>query len=170
MLRNVCTNVRSIRKSWTQIKYRYTYERKIQMKTWVLLLFLITCGDLHSPSECPCHCTVMCLVSRSGFRLNNQLYDIITMRYANESMNIDFDSFIGCLVRLEAMFSKSEPPALQATSVPQLDSAVKIFNFELFKFYLATVWGGLFIHFLLQYYLSTYSLPNSLTVTVWVLT
>lgn len=49
----------------------------------------------------------MCLVSRSGFRLNNQLYDIITMRYANENMNIDFDSFIGCLVRLEAMFSKS---------------------------------------------------------------
>lgn len=61
----------------------------------------------NSPSECPCHCTVMCLVSRSGFRLNNQLYDIITMRYANENMNIDFDSFIGCLVRLEAMFSKS---------------------------------------------------------------
>uniref|UniRef100_A0AAZ3PB73 Calpain-3 n=1 Tax=Oncorhynchus tshawytscha TaxID=74940 RepID=A0AAZ3PB73_ONCTS len=44
------------------------------------------------------------LVSRSGFRLNNQLYDIITMRYANEGMNIDFDSFISCLVRLEAMF------------------------------------------------------------------
>ncbi|CAB1330436.1 unnamed protein product [Coregonus sp. 'balchen'] len=43
-------------------------------------------------------------VSRSGFRLNNQLYDIITMRYANEGMNIDFDSFISCLVRLEAMF------------------------------------------------------------------
>lgn len=48
----------------------------------------------------------MCPLSRSGFRLNNQLYDIITMRYANENMNIDFDSFISCLVRLEAMFSK----------------------------------------------------------------
>ncbi|XP_030212189.1 calpain-3 isoform X4 [Gadus morhua] len=47
---------------------------------------------------------VMCFVSRPGYRLNNQLYDIITMRYANESMNIDFDSFISCLVRLEAMF------------------------------------------------------------------
>uniref|UniRef100_A0A669ERM5 Calpain-3 n=1 Tax=Oreochromis niloticus TaxID=8128 RepID=A0A669ERM5_ORENI len=46
-------------------------------------------------------------VNDAGFRLNNQLYDIITMRYANESMNIDFDSFISCLVRLEAMFSKS---------------------------------------------------------------
>uniref|UniRef100_A0A3Q3XHF0 Calpain-3 n=1 Tax=Mola mola TaxID=94237 RepID=A0A3Q3XHF0_MOLML len=47
---------------------------------------------------------IMCLVSHSGFRLNNQLYDIITMRYANENMNIDFDSFVSCLVRLEAMF------------------------------------------------------------------
>uniref|UniRef100_A0A3B4XXT8 Calpain-3 n=1 Tax=Seriola lalandi dorsalis TaxID=1841481 RepID=A0A3B4XXT8_SERLL len=43
-------------------------------------------------------------VNDAGFRLNNQLYDIITMRYANENMNIDFDSFISCLVRLEAMF------------------------------------------------------------------
>ncbi|XP_056282833.1 calpain-3 isoform X1 [Pseudoliparis swirei] len=43
-------------------------------------------------------------VNDAGFRLNNQLYDIITMRYADESMNIDFDSFISCLVRLEAMF------------------------------------------------------------------
>uniref|UniRef100_A0A8C6LIJ1 Calpain-3 n=1 Tax=Nothobranchius furzeri TaxID=105023 RepID=A0A8C6LIJ1_NOTFU len=45
-------------------------------------------------------------VNDAGFRLNNQLYDIITMRYANENMNIDFDSFVSCLVRLEAMFSK----------------------------------------------------------------
>lgn len=40
----------------------------------------------------------------SGFQLNNQLYDIITMRYANKNMNIDFDSFICCFVRLEGMF------------------------------------------------------------------
>ncbi|CAB1342690.1 unnamed protein product [Coregonus sp. 'balchen'] len=38
------------------------------------------------------------------FRLNNQLYDIITMRYADEHLNIDFDSFICCFVRLEGMF------------------------------------------------------------------
>ncbi|KAG7246535.1 hypothetical protein CRUP_018811, partial [Coryphaenoides rupestris] len=43
-------------------------------------------------------------INDAGYRLNNQLYDIITIRYANESMNIDFDSFISCLVRLEAMF------------------------------------------------------------------
>ncbi|KAM6961354.1 calpain-3 [Aplochiton taeniatus] len=43
-------------------------------------------------------------INEAGFRLNNQLYDLITMRYANENMNIDFDSFVSCLVRLEAMF------------------------------------------------------------------
>uniref|UniRef100_A0AAZ3RXM6 Calpain-3 n=1 Tax=Oncorhynchus tshawytscha TaxID=74940 RepID=A0AAZ3RXM6_ONCTS len=45
-------------------------------------------------------------VNDAGFRLNNQLYDIITMRYADEHLNIDFDSFICCFVRLEGMFSK----------------------------------------------------------------
>ncbi|XP_034163674.2 calpain-3 isoform X3 [Pangasianodon hypophthalmus] len=47
---------------------------------------------------------VMCVMCHSGFRLNNPLYNIITMRYANENMNIDFDSFVSCLVRLEGMF------------------------------------------------------------------
>uniref|UniRef100_A0A8C0UBA0 Calpain-3 n=1 Tax=Cyanistes caeruleus TaxID=156563 RepID=A0A8C0UBA0_CYACU len=43
-------------------------------------------------------------VNDAGFRLNNQLYDIITMRYADKNMNIDFNSFICCFVRLDAMF------------------------------------------------------------------
>uniref|UniRef100_A0A287DB09 Calpain-3 n=1 Tax=Ictidomys tridecemlineatus TaxID=43179 RepID=A0A287DB09_ICTTR len=43
-------------------------------------------------------------VNDAGFHLNSQLYDIITMRYADKRMNIDFDSFICCFVRLEGMF------------------------------------------------------------------
>ncbi|XP_037690134.1 calpain-3 isoform X1 [Choloepus didactylus] len=43
-------------------------------------------------------------VNDAGFHLNIQLYDIITMRYADKYMNIDFDSFICCFVRLEGMF------------------------------------------------------------------
>uniref|UniRef100_A0A670I0P3 Calpain-3 n=1 Tax=Podarcis muralis TaxID=64176 RepID=A0A670I0P3_PODMU len=43
-------------------------------------------------------------VKDAGFHLNNQLYDIITMRYADRNMNIQFDSFICCFVRLEGMF------------------------------------------------------------------
>uniref|UniRef100_A0A671QYZ1 Calpain-3 n=1 Tax=Sinocyclocheilus anshuiensis TaxID=1608454 RepID=A0A671QYZ1_9TELE len=46
-------------------------------------------------------------INDAGFRLNNQLYDIITMRYANENMNIDFDSFVSCLVRLEGIQTNS---------------------------------------------------------------
>ncbi|XP_056150974.1 calpain-3b isoform X1 [Lampris incognitus] len=43
-------------------------------------------------------------VNDAGFHLNNQLYNIIAMRYADEHLNIDFDSFICCFVRLEGMF------------------------------------------------------------------
>ncbi|NXM07857.1 CAN3 protein, partial [Tyrannus savana] len=43
-------------------------------------------------------------VKDAGFRLNNQLYHIIAMRYADKNMNVDFDSFICCFVRLDAMF------------------------------------------------------------------
>ncbi|XP_076024108.1 calpain-3b isoform X2 [Genypterus blacodes] len=43
-------------------------------------------------------------VNKAGFHLNNQLYNIIAMRYADEHLNIDFDSFICCFVRLEGMF------------------------------------------------------------------
>ncbi|KAM5235111.1 calpain-3 isoform 3-T3 [Ctenodactylus gundi] len=43
-------------------------------------------------------------VNDAGFHLNSQLYNIITMRYADKHMNIDFDSFICCFVRLEGMF------------------------------------------------------------------
>ncbi|XP_031437623.1 calpain-3-like isoform X2 [Clupea harengus] len=43
-------------------------------------------------------------VEDAGFHLNNQLYNIIAMRYADENMELDFDSYICCLVRLEGMF------------------------------------------------------------------
>ncbi|KAM6915439.1 calpain-3b [Xenentodon cancila] len=43
-------------------------------------------------------------VNDAGFHLNRQLYDIIAMRYADERLNVDFDSYICCFVRLEGMF------------------------------------------------------------------
>uniref|UniRef100_H2MAH1 Calpain-3 n=1 Tax=Oryzias latipes TaxID=8090 RepID=H2MAH1_ORYLA len=43
-------------------------------------------------------------VNDAGFNLNKQLYDIIAMRYADKHLNIDFDSYICCFVRLEGMF------------------------------------------------------------------
>ncbi|RXM35712.1 hypothetical protein EOD39_3923 [Acipenser ruthenus] len=39
----------------------------------------------------------------AGFPLNDQLYQMIIRRYSDEDGNMDFDNYIGCLVRLDAM-------------------------------------------------------------------
>ncbi|KAM6933983.1 calpain small subunit 1-like [Xenentodon cancila] len=39
----------------------------------------------------------------AGFPLNEQLYKLIIRRYSDEKGDMDFDNFIGCLVRLDAM-------------------------------------------------------------------
>ncbi|CAL8363830.1 unnamed protein product [Merluccius merluccius] len=38
-----------------------------------------------------------------GFPLNEQLYQLIVRRYSDEEGNMDFDNYVGCLVRLDAM-------------------------------------------------------------------
>uniref|UniRef100_A0A452IG44 Calpain small subunit 1 n=1 Tax=Gopherus agassizii TaxID=38772 RepID=A0A452IG44_9SAUR len=42
--------------------------------------------------------------THKGFRLNEQLYQMIVRRYSDENSHMDFDNFISCLVRLDAMF------------------------------------------------------------------
>ncbi|XP_068174160.1 calpain small subunit 1b [Antennarius striatus] len=39
----------------------------------------------------------------AGFPLNDQLYKMIIRRYSDEHGDMDFDNFIACLVRLDAM-------------------------------------------------------------------
>uniref|UniRef100_A0A8B9JHH2 Calpain small subunit 1 n=1 Tax=Astyanax mexicanus TaxID=7994 RepID=A0A8B9JHH2_ASTMX len=39
----------------------------------------------------------------AGFPLSDHLFQMIIRRYSDESGNMDFDNFIGCLVRLDAM-------------------------------------------------------------------
>uniref|UniRef100_A0A8C6YTF3 Calpain-3 n=1 Tax=Nothoprocta perdicaria TaxID=30464 RepID=A0A8C6YTF3_NOTPE len=71
-------------------EFRHLWDK---IKSWQVLL------SFHSVSH-----SKFIISPSAGFRLNNQLYDIITMRYADKNMNIDFDSFICCFVRLDAMF------------------------------------------------------------------
>ncbi|XP_034881084.1 calpain small subunit 2 [Mirounga angustirostris] len=40
----------------------------------------------------------------AGFQLNEQLYQMIIRRYADEDGSMDFNNFISCLVRLDGMF------------------------------------------------------------------
>ncbi|XP_066534620.1 calpain small subunit 1b [Hoplias malabaricus] len=39
----------------------------------------------------------------AGFPLNDQMFQMIIRRYSDETGNMNFDSYIGCLVRLDAM-------------------------------------------------------------------
>ncbi|XP_075042881.1 calpain small subunit 1 [Mixophyes fleayi] len=40
----------------------------------------------------------------AGFQLNGELYQMIIRRYSDENGEMDFDNYICCLVRLDAMF------------------------------------------------------------------
>uniref|UniRef100_A0A3P8X0X2 Calpain 2, (m/II) large subunit b n=1 Tax=Cynoglossus semilaevis TaxID=244447 RepID=A0A3P8X0X2_CYNSE len=40
----------------------------------------------------------------AGFKLNNTIYQLLVARYSDTDMTIDFDNFVGCLMRLAMMF------------------------------------------------------------------
>uniref|UniRef100_A0A3Q2YWE1 Calpain 2, (m/II) large subunit b n=1 Tax=Hippocampus comes TaxID=109280 RepID=A0A3Q2YWE1_HIPCM len=42
----------------------------------------------------------------AGFTLNNAIYQLLVARYAEPDLTLDFDNFVGCLMRLEIMFRK----------------------------------------------------------------
>lgn len=50
----------------------------------------------------------MPMVLVQGFTLNNTVYQLLVARYSDPDMTIDFDNFVGCLMRLEMMFSESK--------------------------------------------------------------
>uniref|UniRef100_A0A3B4BFR4 Uncharacterized protein n=1 Tax=Periophthalmus magnuspinnatus TaxID=409849 RepID=A0A3B4BFR4_9GOBI len=44
----------------------------------------------------------------AGFQVNSAVLQVIVSRYADAQFAIDFDSFVGCLIKLEMLFSKYE--------------------------------------------------------------
>ncbi|KAJ8276181.1 hypothetical protein COCON_G00079330 [Conger conger] len=58
----------------------------------------------------------------TGFKLNNYLFQLIILRYAEpENLNVDFDSFLNCLIRLETMFKTFRILDTEATGVVSLN-------------------------------------------------
>uniref|UniRef100_A0A803TLV6 EF-hand domain-containing protein n=1 Tax=Anolis carolinensis TaxID=28377 RepID=A0A803TLV6_ANOCA len=47
----------------------------------------------------------------AGFKLDNKLHQVVVDRYADDSLGVDFDNFVSCLVKLETMFSNQPKPS-----------------------------------------------------------
>ncbi|XP_059136300.1 calpain-8 [Peromyscus eremicus] len=43
-------------------------------------------------------------LKKAGFTLNNQVQQTVAMRYASNKLDIDFDGFVACMIRLETLF------------------------------------------------------------------
>ncbi|XP_073412499.1 calpain-2 catalytic subunit [Dendrobates tinctorius] len=43
-------------------------------------------------------------LEKAGFKLNSQLHQLLVARFADDSLCVDFDNFVRCLLRLEIMF------------------------------------------------------------------
>uniref|UniRef100_A0A3Q3VYE6 Uncharacterized protein n=1 Tax=Mola mola TaxID=94237 RepID=A0A3Q3VYE6_MOLML len=53
--------------------------------------------------------------TEAGFHVNSAVLQTIVSRYADAQYAIDFDSFVGCLIKLEMLFSKSQAKMLRMT-------------------------------------------------------
>ncbi|XP_044301658.1 calpain-11 [Varanus komodoensis] len=58
----------------------------------------------------------------AGFKLDNKLHQVVVARYADDSLGVDFDNFVCCLVKLETMFRffRSMDPEETGTAVMNL--------------------------------------------------
>uniref|UniRef100_A0A673A7C8 calpain-2 n=1 Tax=Sphaeramia orbicularis TaxID=375764 RepID=A0A673A7C8_9TELE len=60
-------------------------------------------------------------VAEAGFQVNSSVIQEIISRYTDSSFAIDFDSFVGCLIRLEMLFKMFRTLDLKQTGKIQLD-------------------------------------------------
>ncbi|KAG7270876.1 LOW QUALITY PROTEIN: hypothetical protein CRUP_012371 [Coryphaenoides rupestris] len=56
-------------------------------------------------SGCICTSEMRMAVDEAGFSLSSPLHQIIVARYSEPDLSIDFDNFVGCLIRLEILFA-----------------------------------------------------------------
>uniref|UniRef100_A0A667XTL1 Calpain 1, (mu/I) large subunit a n=1 Tax=Myripristis murdjan TaxID=586833 RepID=A0A667XTL1_9TELE len=87
-------------------------------------------------------------VEAAGFKLNNRLNQILVARYAENEI-IDFDNFICCLVKLEAMFRSFQQLDKEGTGVAEMNITewLLLFQNESNSFFLHThIQGGVSIH------------------------
>ncbi|KAK2907102.1 hypothetical protein Q8A67_006087 [Cirrhinus molitorella] len=60
-------------------------------------------------------------MKEAGFQLNNDVLQVIISRYASQQFAIDFDSFVGCLIRLEMLFKMFKTSDKKSTGKIELD-------------------------------------------------
>uniref|UniRef100_A0A673G3A7 Calpain-1 catalytic subunit n=1 Tax=Sinocyclocheilus rhinocerous TaxID=307959 RepID=A0A673G3A7_9TELE len=84
----------------------------------------------------------------AGFKLTNNLFQLIILRYAKPDLNVDFDSFVSCLIRLETMFKTfktmdGDENGLVSFSFTQvgLNCSLVIRNFNS-KCFLVSLWSS----------------------------
>lgn len=115
-----------------------------------LVCWLMALGDSR--------CCKLCVRSVSaGFPLNDQLFQMIIRRYSDENGNMDFDNFIGCLVRLNAMCCECMLPCL--VSVELWHGATKPMMMQVQKEPCLSAYTRCQMHPYLSDFVSLYRLP-----------
>uniref|UniRef100_A0A4W5LV28 Calpain catalytic domain-containing protein n=1 Tax=Hucho hucho TaxID=62062 RepID=A0A4W5LV28_9TELE len=73
---------------------------------------------------------VTCFMIFTGLKLNNRLNQVLVARYAENEV-IDFDNFVCCLVKLEAMFKAFHELDREGTGTAEMNiTEVRLFEFQ----------------------------------------
>uniref|UniRef100_A0A3B3DLR0 Calpain 9 n=1 Tax=Oryzias melastigma TaxID=30732 RepID=A0A3B3DLR0_ORYME len=75
-----------------------------KMKKWIMLFLAFDTDRSGKMSSYE----LRSALKAAGMQLNNQLLQLVGLRFADDEYNIDFDDYLTCIVRLENMFSTFE--------------------------------------------------------------
>uniref|UniRef100_A0A4W5LTU2 Calpain catalytic domain-containing protein n=1 Tax=Hucho hucho TaxID=62062 RepID=A0A4W5LTU2_9TELE len=92
---------------------------------FVLRVFTEKQSETHLWFSC-----VTCFMIFTGLKLNNRLNQVLVARYAENEV-IDFDNFVCCLVKLEAMFKAFHELDREGTGTAEMNiTEVRLFEFQ----------------------------------------